>query len=178
MDIRNCPVCSPLEISAPKKGNAICTKQMYYAQLKDQRLIVVPPSELNAEFEFEPSFEKNLKEYYDVFGDRLYLAATKRYLGDDAKQLFRLSQMAKRLNIPLVATNDVHYHEPGRRQLQDVLTCIREKCTIHNAGYKLHQNAERYLKRQEEMERLFRQYPDAIRPPRKLWKPVSFHSAN
>ena len=49
--------------------------------------------------------------------------------------------MARRLNIPLVATNDAHYHEPERRQLQDILTCIRESI---NAGYKLHQNAERF----------------------------------
>ena len=62
----------------------------------------------------------------------------------------------------MVATNDVHYHEPARRQLQDIVTCIREKCTIHTAGYLLHPNAERYLKPQEEMQRLFRQYPDAI----------------
>ena len=92
----------------------------------------------------------------------LYLAATRSYLGDDAKQIFRLSQLSKRLNIPLVATNDVHYHNPERRQLQDVLTCIREKCTIQNAGYRLHQNAERHLKDQAEMKRLFLHYPDAI----------------
>ena len=66
------------------------------------------------------------------------------------------------MQIPLVATNDVHYHEPGRRQLQDIVTCIREKCTIYTAGFRLHPNAERYLKPSEEMTRLFRQYPDAI----------------
>jgi error-prone DNA polymerase len=46
--------------------------------------------------------------------------------------------------------------------LQDVLTCIREKCTIHTAGFKLHQHAERYLKPIDEMRRLFRQYPEAL----------------
>jgi error-prone DNA polymerase len=86
------------------------------------------------------------------------LAATKYYTGDDAKRLFLLAE----LGIPLVATNDVHYHHPNRRELQDVLTCIREKCTIFNAGYKLHQNAERHLKEKPEMERLFRNYPEAI----------------
>src|SRR5690606_31013204 len=44
----------------------------------------------------------------------------------------------------------------------DILTCVREKCTIHNAGFRLHQNAERYMKPVEEMHRLFRKYPDAI----------------
>ncbi len=63
----------------------------------------------------------------------------------------------------MVATNDVYYHHPGRRPLQDILTCIREKCTIHNAGFRLHQNAERHLKEIPEMERLFRPYPAALR---------------
>jgi error-prone DNA polymerase len=62
----------------------------------------------------------------------------------------------------MVATNDVHYHNAERRQLQDVLTCIREKCTINNAGFRLHPNAERYLKPIAEMHRLFMHYPAAI----------------
>ena len=64
--------------------------------------------------------------------------------------------------MPLVATNDIHYHHPDRRELQDVLTCIREKCTIREAGFRLHPNAERYMKPEAEMRRLFRQYPNAI----------------
>src|SRR5690606_15790825 len=49
-----------------------------------------------------------------------------------------------------------------RRQLQDILTCVREKCTIQTAGLLLHANAERYLKPVQEMHRLFRDYPEAI----------------
>ena len=157
-----------------EKGKCDLYKSDVFGQLRDQRLIVIPPSVLNEEFDFEPSFEKNLKTYRDVFGDRLYLAAARRYLGDDAKQLFRLAQMAKRLNIPLVATNDVHFHEPERRQLQDILTCIREKCTIYNAGYKLHRNAERFLKPEAEMFRLFRQYPEAIRNTQEIVEACQF----
>ena len=59
------------------------------------------------------------------------------YQGDDLKKLFRLSQLSQYFNIPLVATNDVHYHNPSRRELQDILTCIREKRTIYNAGFLL-----------------------------------------
>ena len=62
----------------------------------------------------------------------------------------------------MVATNNVYYHLPERRRLQDVLTCVREKCTISNAGFKLHPNAERHLKTIDEMERLFMDYPEAI----------------
>jgi error-prone DNA polymerase len=64
--------------------------------------------------------------------------------------------------VPLVATNDVHYHAPHRRVLQDVLTCIREHRTLHTAGYLLAANAERHLKAPEEMARLFHRYPDAV----------------
>src|SRR5690606_30943119 len=64
--------------------------------------------------------------------------------------------------IPVVALGDVHYHIPERRALQDILTCVREKCTIYTAGFRLHPNAERYLKPQEEMERLFASYPEAL----------------
>jgi error-prone DNA polymerase len=85
-----------------------------------------------------------------------------------------LAQLSSKLNIPLVATNDVHYHEPKRRQLQDILTCIREKCTIYNAGYRLHSNAERYLKSSPEMLRLFRQYPDAMQRTQELAEACQF----
>ena len=64
--------------------------------------------------------------------------------------------------MPLIAVNDVLYHHPDRRELQDVLTCIREHLTIDKAGRRLAVNAERYLKPPAEMARLFRDAPDAI----------------
>ena len=129
---------------------------------KGLKWIMLPPALLNQSFELEPAFYISLKEYQGVFGNDLYLAAARRYQGDDNKYLFRLAQIADSFQIPLVAVNDVHYHEPARRQLQDIVTCIREKCTIHTAGFRLHPNAERYLKPGKEMQRLFRHYPGAI----------------
>jgi error-prone DNA polymerase len=146
-----------------EKGQCHLQKKDVYAQSKGLKFIVVPPERLNNLFDFEPAFQKDLSEYREAFGSDCYLAACRGYRGDDAKQLFRLSELAAQIHIPLVATNDIHYHHPGRRELQDVLTCIREKCTIHNAGFRLHPNAERYMKPTEEMLRLFRQYPDSIR---------------
>src|SRR5262249_56544311 len=67
-----------------------------------------------------------------------------------------------RAGAPLVAVNDVHYHVPDRRPLADVLTCIREKCTVAEAGFRLAVNAERHLKPPAEMARLFADFPDAI----------------
>ena len=51
---------------------------------------------------------------------------------------------------------------PRRKPLADVLACIREKCTIAEAGYRLEANAERHLKRGAEMARLFAHYPQAV----------------
>ena len=54
------------------------------------------------------------------------------------------------------------YHAPERRPLEDIVTCIREKCTIAEAGLRLSVNAERHLKSPAEMARLFRDFPGAI----------------
>ncbi len=62
----------------------------------------------------------------------------------------------------MVAVNDVFYHVPERRPLLDILTCIRDKCTIAAAGLRLSINAERHLKAAAEMARLFADFPDAI----------------
>jgi error-prone DNA polymerase len=158
-----------------EKGKCLLYKSDVFNQLRDIRLIVVPPVILNERFEFDKSFEKQSADYRDIFGDRLYLSASRRYSGDDAKQLFRLSQLSSRFGIPMVATNDVHYHEPDRRPLQDILTCIREKCTIQSAGFRLHQNAERYLKSGDEMKRLFNQYPEAIRNTQEIAEACQFN---
>lgn len=146
-----------------EKGQCILYKKDVYEHAEGNKFIVIPPAELTDTFNFEPSFEQQLKEYKEAFDTNVYIAASRSYLGDDNKKLYRLAQLSKRLDIPLVATNDVHYHNLERRELQDILTCVREKCTIHNAGFRLHQNAERFIKPIDEMQRLFRQYPDAIK---------------
>jgi error-prone DNA polymerase len=92
----------------------------------------------------------------------VWLAASLLYRGDDRRRLARLHRMAHAAAVPLLATNDVLYHHPSRRPLQDVLTCIREKTTIETIGKRLEGNAERHLKPADEMARLFRDVPEAI----------------
>lgn len=92
----------------------------------------------------------------------VWLAASLIYRGDDRRRLARLDDLAAKAKVPLLATNEVLYHDPGRRPLQDVLTCIREKTTIEAVGRKLEANAERFLKTPREMARLFRDFPAAI----------------
>src|SRR5215207_6261179 len=85
-----------------------------------------------------------------------------RYRGDDARRLARLATLAGETGVPLIAINDVLYHAPERRALQDVVTCIREHVTIEAAGRLLEANAERHLKPPQEMARLFRRAPEAL----------------
>ena len=82
--------------------------------------------------------------------------------------------IARRHGCTILATNDVHYHAPDRRPLQDVVTCIREKVTIATAGYLLNANAERHLKPPEEMARLFARWPHAIAATREFADSLNF----
>ena len=145
-----------------EKGKCHLYKADVYQHKTGSWFVSVPPDALNSNYDFDVQYKILLKEYREAFGERLAIGAARHYNGDDAKYLHRIHQLSRQLNIPMVATNDVHYHNPARRELQDILTCVREKCTIHNAGFRLHANAERYLKPGDEMIRLFRHYPDAI----------------
>jgi error-prone DNA polymerase len=107
-------------------------------------------------------FADELRALAVAFPDRCYLAAQNLLQGDDDRRLAQLAALADACGVPLVATNDVHMHEPSRRPLADVVACIREHCTIDAAGYRLAANAERRLKSPEAMARLFRDYPDAL----------------
>jgi error-prone DNA polymerase len=78
--------------------------------------------------------------------------------GDLAKR----RKLADRLGLPLLATNDVTMHDPARRELQDVITCVRHGVTLEAAGRKLAANAERHLKPPAEMRRLFIEAPEAV----------------
>ncbi|HTI80479.1 MAG TPA: error-prone DNA polymerase [Acetobacteraceae bacterium] len=129
---------------------------LYYDDLLEQGagqiLLAVVPDRL------DDGFRANLQRLRADFRGRAFLAVNRRYRGDDVR---RLRAMAE-LPLPMVATNDVLYHLPDRRQLQDVMTCIRLGCRIDQAGLALQPNAERHLKSPQEMERLFSAYPEAV----------------
>ncbi len=141
-----------------EKGKCELYKSDVYTHKDGILFAAIPPERLNSRFELEAVFLTCLAEYRQAFGSSLYLAASFNYQGHDAKRLYRLAETG----VPLLATGDVHYHISERRELQDVLTCTREKQTIHTAGFKLHPNAERYLKEIKEIDRLFRAYPQAL----------------
>lgn len=121
-----------------------------------QRLIAMPP------YDFGARFHISLERLAALFPGETYLAASLNYRGNDRARLDRLAELARFCRTPLVATNDVLYHAPERRPLQDILTCIREHCTIDDAGFRLEGNAERHLKSPTEMARLFPGHAEAV----------------
>jgi len=102
-----------------------------------------------------------LRRLRDAFGDRAYLALTLRRRPNDQLRVHELSTMAARMRVPSVVTNDVLYHAPDRRMLQDVVTCIRHGVTIDELGDR-REHGDRYMKPPEEMRRLFPRNPEAV----------------
>ncbi len=108
-----------------------------------------------------------LRKMAEIFGDRAYVSLSLRRRPNDQLRLHELSNLAARHRVKTVVTNDVLFHEPARRQLQDVLTCIRTGTTIDDVGFERERHADRYLKPPDEMARLFPLYPEALKrtPP-------------
>ncbi|MEL6463738.1 MAG: error-prone DNA polymerase [Pseudomonadota bacterium] len=97
------------------------------------------------------------------FPNHVFLGAAPRYDGSDQAYLAACAQAAQRASAPMVAVGDVLMHRANRRQLADVLTCMREHITIDEIGTRSLPNAERRLKGTSDMARLFRNHPGAIR---------------
>ena len=142
------------------KGGCVLHRDDVTAHAEGQVLIALPPGRPDEE-DGKP-FEVALAALRRRHAGPLYLAAHMLYRGDDRSRLNRLAALAERHEVPLIATNDVHYHTRERRPLQDVLTAIRERVTVAQAGYRLAANAERHLKSGAEMTRLFRGHEDAV----------------
>jgi error-prone DNA polymerase len=97
----------------------------------------------------------DLRRLADIFGDRAYLALTLYRRPNDALRLHALTNLAAQAGVATVATNDVLFHTPDRRILQDVVSCIRHNVTIDELGFRRERHADRYLKPPLEMARLF-----------------------
>ena len=112
-----------------------------------------------------------------IFGADAYCALTLRRRPRDQMRLHQLSELAVGLGVKTVVTNDVLFHHPDRRILQDVLTCIREGCTIDDVGFKRERSADRHLKRAaKRCIACSPDYPDALRRTSRDRRPVSVQS--
>ena len=102
------------------------------------------------------------RDLRDAFGDRLYALVTRHRRAEEARQERRLRERARRYGIPTVAGTEVLYHHPSRRQLQDVLTCIRHGVRLAAAGRLIKPNAEHDLKSPPAFAALFKDDPDSV----------------
>jgi error-prone DNA polymerase len=139
-----------------EKGDCLITQEDILAHAEGQVFIVQPPDRLDM------AFAETLERFAMQAPGSVYVAATHAYHGRNRERIARLADFCARRGVPIVATNDVLYHAPERRPLQDVLTCIRTHCTIEQAGFRLEANAERHLKSPEEMARLFKGFEPAL----------------
>jgi error-prone DNA polymerase len=139
---------------APKGGCELHWAD-FVAAAEGQLVLALPPERLDA------GFAAALGRLRAALPD-LWLAAARRFGPRDLNRLGKLAELGRAARTPLVAVNDVLYHGPERRLLQDVLTCIREGRTVHTAGLLLQANAERHLKTPGEMARLFAPFPGLV----------------
>lgn len=104
----------------------------------------------------------DIRQIRRAFGGNVFLGATPRYDGSDQAYLNACARAAAQAGAPMVAMGDILMHRAARKQLADVLTCLREGITIDQIGSRALPNAERRLKGHGDMARLFRNHPDAL----------------
>lgn len=151
-------LCALLTLGNSRAEKGAC--HLYLSDLaahaEGQLFILIPP-EIDM-----PSVHTTLECLKTYAPNSVWLGVGHRYLGQDRARLNAFAHVAAQHKVPLIATNDVLYHQADRRPLQDTVTCIREHKTIFNAGRLLQQNAERHLKTPQEMARLFKDHPQAL----------------
>ncbi|WP_182422071.1 error-prone DNA polymerase [Aureimonas sp. ME7] len=150
-------LCRLLTLGKSRGGKARCILQWDDLVSHGEGLIAVLIPD-----DADEDLGRQLRRLREAFGTRAYVALTLRRRPNDQLRLHDLSTMAQAMRVPTVVTNDVLFHEPDRRILQDVVTCIRHNVTIDAAGFRRERHADRYLKPPKEMHRLFAQYPEAL----------------
>ncbi|MBY0519050.1 MAG: error-prone DNA polymerase [Sphingomonas sp.] len=170
-----------------EKGGCLLTLRDLLAHLDDLLLIVMPETSFDAAeaIAIDPAdlpappppaaiVEDRLRWLIKAAPGRVWLGARMPHGGRDRRLLARRAALARRIGVPMLATNDALYASPDDRPLHDVVTCIRAGTTIAAAGRRLLANAERYLKSPEEIARLFRGYPDAVAASNELLARIDF----
>jgi len=159
---RLCQLISRGKLRAPK-GECFLELGDLFDFREGLLLIVIPPAEIG-----------DLKPLLAGLGADAWLAASMLHTGEDRRRLKALMRMARQSKTRLIAVNDALYHHSDQRQLQDIVTCIREHVTLASAGKRLEANAERHLKHPAEMARLFRACPEALEETLRFAECISF----
>ena len=110
----------------------------------------------------------------NLFGGDYYFELQRHGIDEQDIVNEKLIELSKKLSIPLVATNDVHYVEKDDAQTQAVLMCIQTQTTLNDGRHKGFEKDEFYLKTPEEMSRLFADVPEAVENTLKIAEKCNF----
>ncbi|GGH05873.1 error-prone DNA polymerase [Alsobacter metallidurans] len=148
-----------LTLGKRRAGKGDCTLALgdLLEHVVGQNLVLVPPLRIPAAE--AARLQAVLAQLVEASPHSVWLLAALPHAGADRRRMARLEEIAAASGARLLASNDVLYHHADRRPLQDVLSCVREHCTVETAGRRLEANAERHLKSPDEMARLFRSHP-------------------
>jgi error-prone DNA polymerase len=150
-------LCRLLSLGKRRAGKAACHLTWSdFAAVADGLVGILIPDQADAELAGQ------LGRLQERLGDLAYLALTLRRRPHDARRLHHLVQAGRDAGVTPVVTGDVLYHIPRRRLLADVVSCIREGCTIDTIGFRRERGADRHLRPPAEMVRLFARYRDAL----------------
>ncbi|MCP3961996.1 MAG: DNA polymerase III subunit alpha [bacterium] len=115
-----------------------------------------------------------LERLLHAFNGRVHVELQRHHLRDEEHRNQALLELARRLKLPVVATNGVRYARPTDKPLHDVLTCLRHYTHLDEAGRHLDRHRERHLKSAAEMSELFSDLPGAIEESVELAEQLDF----
>ena len=150
-------LCRLLSLGKARAGKGECDLELADVAAHAQGLIAILIPD-----QADDLCAQHLRKTREIFGADAHVALTLRRRPGDALRLYELEQLARAAAVTPVVTNRVLFHDKGRRLLQDVVTCIREKTTIDDVGFKRDRHADRYLKAPTEIARLFPRHPAAV----------------
>ena len=139
-----CRLITSMKLRSPK-GKAAASESEFHEYASGLIALARDPAEI--------------PKLVDIYGKRNVFAELQRHYDREEEAVNQA--LIDQSVVPVIATNGVSYVTPDRRELQDVLTCVRHKTPIVEAGRLLERNAERYLKSAPQMARLFRDVPHA-----------------
>ena len=143
-------LCRLLSIGKSRAGKGRCALSWSDLSEWSEGLlsILLPPAD-------QPACARELGRLRELFGDRAYCALTLQRRPNDQERLARTAERAAASRVATVVTGDVLYHHQQRRILQDVVTCIREGCSIEQAGFRRERSVDRHLRSPHEVCRLY-----------------------
>jgi error-prone DNA polymerase len=123
---------------------------------------ILPPADPRQNLLVDPRGLEDCQAYREAFGPRLYILAEFHRGPADRARARQLDILARRLDVPLVAAGDVHYHVPARLPLQEVMTAIREGTTVAELSESRFANAQRHLRPLDDLQTLYAPLPGSL----------------